>query len=113
MEQLKHCCDKTLSMKIKLLPIWILYFATLVRVLKCDLGSDDSNVLQESQENTKAFCAMGEIKRICVPKDYMKYELPTEEGATDVSIGVDIKDIPKVNDNKQKIIRTVWKKYWL
>ena len=86
-------------MKIRLLPIWILYFATLVRVLKCDLGSEDSNaVLQESEENSKAFCAMGEVKRICVPKDYMKYELPTEEGATDVWIGVDIKDIPKVDD---------------
>ena len=35
---------------------------------------------------------------ICIPKDYMKYELPTEEGATDVWIGVDIKDIPKVDD---------------
>jgi hypothetical protein len=98
MEHLKRSFDKTLSMKIRLIPIWILYFATLVSVLKCDLECEESNLLQQEQENSKAFCAMGEIKRICVPKDYMKYELPTEEGATDVWIGVDIKDIPKVDD---------------
>ena len=97
MEHQKLCIVKTLSMNLKLLPIWIVYFTTLVRVLKCDLGSEESNVLQP-QDNAKGFCAMGEIKRICVPKDYMKYELPTEEGATDVCIGVDIKDIPKVDD---------------
>ncbi len=43
-------------------------------------------------------CADGEVMRICVPDDYMKYELPQEGEATHVSIGVDIKDIPKVND---------------
>ena len=84
---------------LKSLPIWILYFSTLVKVLKCDVSSEDINVLQEKDENVvKGFCAVGETKRICIPKDYMKYELPTEEGATDVWIGVDIKDIPKVND---------------
>ena len=36
--------------------------------------------------------------RICLPPDYMKFELP-EDGTTNVvSIGVDIKDIPKVSD---------------
>merc|ERR1712018_560718 len=36
--------------------------------------------------------------RICVPEDYIKFELPEEDRPTNVSIGVDIKDIPKVND---------------
>jgi hypothetical protein len=43
-------------------------------------------------------CADGERTRICVPSDYIKFELPEEDRATFVSIGVDIKDIPKVND---------------
>ena len=42
-------------------------------------------------------CAVGGRQRICVPKDYQKYDLP-EHGATTVTIGVDIKDIPKVSD---------------
>ena len=83
---------------LKSLPFWILYFTTLVRVLKCDVSSEDIIVPQEEEKENKNFCAVGETKRICIPKDYMKYELPTEEGATDVWIGVDIKDIPKVDD---------------
>ena len=83
---------------LKSLPFWILYFSTLVRVLKCDVSSEDIIVPQQEEKENKNFCAVGETKRICIPKDYMKYELPTEEGATDVWIGVDIKDIPKVND---------------
>ena len=43
-------------------------------------------------------CADGERTRICVPGDYVKFELPEEDRATYVYIGVDIKDIPKVND---------------
>ena len=43
-------------------------------------------------------CADGERTRICVPDDYIKFELPEEDRPTNVSIGVDIKDIPKVND---------------
>ena len=88
---------KTLGKIQMFLPIWVLYFSTMIMVLKCDVDSDDSNIL-DAQDEKKRFCADGEFKRICIPKDYMKYELPTEEGATDVSIGVDIKDIPKVND---------------
>ena len=34
--------------------------------------------------------------RICLPPDYMKFELPQDETTNVVSIGVDIKDIPKV-----------------
>lgn len=36
-------------------------------------------------------------KSICVPDDYVKFELPPDS-PTFVSIGVDIKDIPKVSD---------------
>ena len=43
-------------------------------------------------------CADGERTRICVPDDYVKFELPEDDRATYVHIGVDIKDIPKVND---------------
>ena len=43
-------------------------------------------------------CAEAERTRICVPEDYIKFELPEEDRATEVKIGVDIKDIPKVND---------------
>ena len=90
---LKHLVVKCFRMETRLLYIRILHILALVVVLRCD----DSNILTQ-EEIEKGFCAVGEIKRICVPKDYMKYELPTEEGATDVWIGVDIKDIPKVND---------------
>ena len=77
----------------KVLPLWTIYFSTLVQVSKCDIITEDMD-----SNNLKGFCADGEFKRVCIPEDYMKYELPTEERATDVSIGVDIKDIPKVND---------------
>lgn len=43
-------------------------------------------------------CTEGEVLQICVPVDYMKFELPEQDESTFVSIGVDIKDIPKVND---------------
>ena len=36
-----------------------------------------------------------QAKSICVPKDYVKFELPPES-PTVVYIGIDIKDIPKV-----------------
>ena len=35
---------------------------------------------------------------ICLPEDYQKYDLPTTAGPTNVTVGVDIKDIPKVSD---------------
>ena len=91
---------KDIGCSLKSLLFWIFYFSTLIRVLKCDVSSEDINILQEKEEEkeVEGFCAAGESKRICIPKDYMKYELPTEEGATDVWIGVDIKDIPKVDD---------------
>jgi len=39
----------------------------------------------------------GEAKSICLPNDYVKFELPPVQPIT-ISIGVDIKDIPKVSD---------------
>ena len=59
-------------------------------------GVDGDSIRGENQESN--LCADGELMRICVPADYMKYELPQDSQATHVSIGVDIKDIPKVND---------------
>lgn len=45
-----------------------------------------------------SLCSEGEWTRICIPDDYMKFELPSTDEATIVTIGVDIKDIPKVKD---------------
>ena len=47
----------------------------------------------------KTICAKGGKQKICLPEDYQKYDLPeTNEGPTVVVVGVDIKDIPKVED---------------
>ena len=35
---------------------------------------------------------------MCIPENYQKYDLPNMTGPTFVTIGVDIKDIPKVSD---------------
>ena len=48
------------------------------------------------EEEMNSLCTDGEVMKICVPEDYMKFELPVEGASTLVSIGVDIKDIPKV-----------------
>ena len=34
---------------------------------------------------------------ICIPKDYSKFDLPNET-RTVVNVGIDIKDIPKIDD---------------
>ena len=47
---------------------------------------------------TSPYCTLSShTKSICVPSDYVKFELPPESPTT-VSIGIDIKDIPKVSD---------------
>ena len=47
---------------------------------------------------TSPYCTRSShTKSICVPSDYVKFELPPESPTT-VSIGIDIKDIPNVND---------------
>ena len=43
-------------------------------------------------------CASGGKRKICIPEDYQKYDLPGTNGPTYVTVGVDIKDIPKVED---------------
>ena len=43
-------------------------------------------------------CAIGGRQKICIPPNYQKYDLPNMTGPTFVTIGVDIKDIPKVSD---------------
>ena len=41
-------------------------------------------------------CAIGGRQKICIPENYQKYDLPHLSQPTFVTIGVDIKDIPKV-----------------
>ena len=36
---------------------------------------------------------------VCIPTNYSKYDLPKSEDLTAVSLGVDIIDIPKIDDN--------------
>ena len=42
-------------------------------------------------------CAKG--NSICIPKNYSKFDLPNETQTT-VSVGIDIKDIPKIDDKE-------------
>ena len=49
-------------------------------------------------DHYETLCSDGEFTRICIPNDYMKFELPSTDEPTTVTIGVDIKDIPKVKD---------------
>jgi len=51
-----------------------------------------------SISTTELVCASGGRQKICIPHNYQKYDLPTTKGPTFVTIGVDIKDIPKVSD---------------
>ena len=60
--------------------------------------SGSSNKTMCPERVKKQNCADGERTRICVPADYIKFELPEDERPTYVKVGVDIKDIPKVND---------------
>ena len=43
-------------------------------------------------------CAKGES--ICIPANYSKFDLPNEDELTQVSVGIDIKDIPNINDHE-------------
>ena len=40
---------------------------------------------------------------ICIPTNYSKFDLPNETQTT-VSVGIDIKDIPKIDDKAEMII---------
>ena len=48
-------------------------------------------------QSSSSQCMKGEAKTICLPNDYVKFELPPNQPIT-VSIGIDIKDIPNVSD---------------
>ena len=45
-------------------------------------------------------CAKGNA--ICIPSNYSKFDLP-DESLTTVSVGIDIKDIPKIDDKEFSI----------
>ena len=45
-------------------------------------------------------CAKGDA--ICIPSNYSKFDLPNED-LTTVNVGIDIKDIPKIDDKEFSI----------
>ena len=49
-------------------------------------------------------CAKG--NHICIPENYSKYELP--EVPTNVSLGIDIINIPKIDDNDFSVTLSVF-----
>ena len=65
--------------------VWIFVFISLLSRSTC-------------YDRYGTLCAEGEFTKICIPADYKKFELPTDDEATVVTINVDIKDIPKVKD---------------
>jgi hypothetical protein len=48
----------------------------------------------------KHICAKGDA--ICIPANYSKFDLP-DESLTTVNVGIDIKDIPKIDDKEFSI----------
>ena len=55
-----------------------------------------STLSGEQKSNLQTtICAKGDS--ICIPKNYSKFDLP-DETLTNVSVGIDIKDIPKIDD---------------
>ena len=65
--------------------VWATIFLSFLNITTC-------------QGPYSKLCSAGEFTRICIPEDYMKFELPSTTEPTTVTIGVDIKDIPKVKD---------------
>ena len=53
-------------------------------------------------------CAIGGRQKICIPPNYQKYDLPNMTGPTFFTIGVDIKDMPKVSDQDVSITNNVY-----
>ena len=54
------------------------------------------------RRNCSRVCAKGQA--ICIPSNYSKFDLPNET-LTVVHVGIDIKDIPKIDDQEY---RDVW-----
>jgi len=67
-------------------------------MLLCPLLTTSSNNNNNNRTEMEKICAIGGRQRVCVPVDYQKYDLPDMKRPTLVTIGVDIKDIPKVSD---------------
>ena len=67
--------------------VWSFVFLSFLNITTC-----------YDRYGPQTLCSEGEFTRICIPDDYMKFELPSSDEPTNVSIGVDIKDIPKVKD---------------
>ena len=66
-------------------------------VLSDEPAKPDPRQEQDSSRDDLV-CAIGGRQKICIPSNYQKYDLPNMTGPTFVTIGVDIKDIPKVSD---------------
>ena len=79
----------------------------------CERGGDSSNHYYLIHERAKRgspesslgdskpkVCAKGDA--ICIPANYSKFDLP-DETLTIVNVGIDIKDIPKIDDKEFSI----------
>ena len=58
-------------------------------------GIDGSEVVRCKEQAAQDQIFQG--NSICIPKDYSKFDLPNET-RTVVNVGIDIKDIPKIDD---------------
>ena len=85
----------------------ILLFATIFHSLMwLFISNDNWHQQRDTQQHFviltsiggELVCAVGGRQRICIPENYQKYDLPIQTKPTFVTIGVDIKDIPKVSD---------------
>ena len=54
-----------------------------------------SSLLQHLATSKERVCAKG--NSICIPLNYKKFDIPNET-KTNVNVGIDIKDIPKIDD---------------
>ena len=52
-----------------------------------------------ADETCSRVCAKGQA--ICIPSNYSKFDLPNET-LTVVHVGIDIKDIPKIDDQEYR-----------
>ena len=60
----------------------------------------DAYELENVLNKRPKVCAKGDA--ICIPANYSKFDLP-DESLTTVSVGIDIKDIPKIDDKEFSI----------
>ena len=70
-------------------------------VLYCKLAKPKKwGALVLSFRSSSRVCAKGQA--ICIPSNYSKFDLPNET-LTVVHVGIDIKDIPKIDDQEYSI----------